>query len=383
MLSAGTAARRLAAREQIDELGPLVDWSLLAELLRARRLLPLLGPRLVELVGDRHGDEFEATMTQGLEAGRRQGVFLQLIAARLMSALGAAGIASADLKGPRLSEALYGDPGRRPSGDIDLLVAPGQLLDAVEVVRTFGYDAPTDHVESDGLPLLHFALIHERGELPPVELHWRIHWYERCFARERLLAPISESPDEWRPAPVDELAALLLFYARDGFINMRLAVDIGAWWDSFGGDVRPGALDELIDAYPAFEHVLPVTVKVAERMVGLPAERLTKRASKLGARGGIALRLADPYPRSSEAQVYADMGLIDGLLAPSGGFRAFINRQVAPSGDVIREHAQRANKTRVSSTAGYSVRVLARYGLAMTRLLWARQAAWSKQASVS
>ena len=74
-----------------------------------------------------------------------------------------AGIRCTPLKGPLLGEAIYGDPGRRLSSDIDLLVAPEQLQAAVEVVRGLGYGAPTDHVGADGLPLLHFVLVHERG----------------------------------------------------------------------------------------------------------------------------------------------------------------------------------------------------------------------------
>lgn len=52
-------------------------------------------------------------------------------------------------------------------------------------------------------------LVHERGELPLVELHWRMHWYEQDFARERLLPPAEDPMGDWRPAPVDELATLL------------------------------------------------------------------------------------------------------------------------------------------------------------------------------
>jgi Uncharacterised nucleotidyltransferase len=369
LLSAGTAARRQTASGQIEELGTVVDWSLVAELLRARRLLPLLGPRLVELAGDRAGDEFAIRVTQALDAGRRHGVFLQMIAERVMAALADAGICCTALKGPALSEALYGDPGRRPSSDIDLLVARERLHDAVEVVRELGYRAPTDHIDECGLPLLHFALIHEREQLPPVELHWRIHWYERSFAGERLLAPSDEFIGSWRPAPIDELTALLLFYARDGFVDLRLATDLGACWDALGSRLEPGALDQSIRAYPALEHVLLVAAKVAERMVGLPLDRLTEHRVKLSSRGRIAVRLASPHLRASQPQLYADMGLIDGLLAPPGGFKAFVRRQVIPPREVLREHARKAQRPRASSTLGHSVRVLGRYGLAMARLL--------------
>jgi len=369
LLSAGTAARRQATRERIDELGALADWSVVAELLRARRLLPLLGPRLVELAKGNGEDDFPAIVAEAVDVGRRQGAFLELIEARVRSALADAGIVSAPLKGPRLSEALYGDPGRRASSDIDLLVAPEQLRDATDVVRELGYAAPIDHVDDRGLPLLHFALLHEDGQLPPVELHWRIHWYERDFACDRLLPPSGELADGWRPAPIDELTSLLLFYARDGFIDLRLATDIGAWWDALGAQLQPGALGVMLRAYPALARVLVASARVAERTVGVPARQVIAPGARLGGRGSIAARLANPLPRSSQPQLYADMGLIDGLLAPRGDFGGFIKRQIAPPHEVIWEHAHKAQTSRVPSTLGYSLRVLGRYGLTMTRLL--------------
>lgn len=369
MLSAGTVARRQIASGQIGELVTVVDWPLLDDLLRNRRLLPLLGPRLVELAGDRAGDEFAAGVTQALDAGRRQGVFLQTIAARVMAALADAGICCTALKGPALSEALYSDPGQRPSSNVDLLVARERLGDAVEVVRELGYLAPSDHTDQDGLPLLHFALVHERDQLPPVELHWRIHWYEMSFAGERLLAPDGELTSAWRPAPIDELAALLLFYARDGFIDLRLATDLGACWDALGAELQPGALDELICAYPALETALLTAARVAEKTVGLPLDRLTERKTRIGNRARIAMRLASPNPHVSQSQLYADRGLIDGLLAPSGGFKAFVMRQVVPPREVLREQAQKAQRERALTRLGYGMRMFRRYGLAMTRLL--------------
>jgi hypothetical protein len=368
LLSAGTAARRQTTRAQAEKLGALVDWSLVAELLRRRRLLPLLGPRLVEL-SDHTGGEFASRVTQAVEASHRQCGFLQLVTERVIATLAGAGIRCTALKGPMLSQALYGDPGRRPSGDIDLLVAREQLYDAVEVVRELGYGAPGDYIDKRGLPRLHLALSHERDQLPPVELHWRIHWYERSFAGERLLAPSVELSGAWRPAPIDELTGLLLFYARDGFLDLRHATDLGAFWDAFGAGLGPGALDESIRAYPALEHVLLAAATVAERTVGLPLDRLTEHGAELGRRGRVAVLLANTDPRSSEPQLYADMGLIDGLLAPPGGFGAFVKRQVIPPREVLHERAQKAQQQRVSSTLGHSVRTLGRYGLAMAGLL--------------
>jgi hypothetical protein len=369
LLSAGTTARRQAASGEIEELVTVVDWPLLADLLHERRLLPLLGPRLVELAGDRAGAEFEKNVTQALDASRRRGVFLGAIAKRVIATLTDAGIRCTVLKGPVLSEALYGDPGRRPSSDIDLLVERKRLHDAVEVVRKLGYRAPNDPTDECGLPMLHFALIHERGQLPPVELHWRIHCYEQSFAGERLLAPSDELAGAWRPAPIDELAALLLFYARDGFIDLRLATDLGACWDVFGARLPLGALDESIRAYPELEHMLLAAAEVAEKTVGLPVDRLTAYRSKLNRRDRIAVRLATPHPHASQSQLYANMDLIEGLLAPSGGFMAFVRRRVIPPREVLNEHALKTQRQRAISRSGHGVRVLVRYVLAIARLL--------------
>ena len=73
LLSAGTAKRRLDMREQAGLLMGEVDWSRLAGTLRLRRLLPSLGPRLLELADGRATDDFGAAVEQAITAGRRQG----------------------------------------------------------------------------------------------------------------------------------------------------------------------------------------------------------------------------------------------------------------------------------------------------------------------
>ena len=370
LLSAGTSARRRNTRPQAEQLAALVDWTALGELLSVRRLLPTLGPRVMGLAGGNDAGRFANVLEEALAVGRRQAALLALVMKRVRGKLIEAGIRSTPLKGTHLSEVIYGDPGRRSAADIDLLVAAEQLSEAVKVVRGLGYVAPTDHVDDSGLPSLHFALVHERGELPPVELHWRVHFYEGSFAEQRLLAPVGDLYGDWRPAPIDELAALLLFYARDGFMNLRLATDIGAWWDVFGSSLGPAALDEPIRAYPALELALLAAARAAEQMVGLPMRQITERGNRLILRGRVAVRLADPHLRVSEPQLYANMGLIDGLLAPRGGLRAFIKRRIIPPREALREQALKyARGQLTTSPLGYGIRILGRYGLAMIGLL--------------
>jgi hypothetical protein len=359
--------------DQARQLMQYLDWSMLSETLRVRKLLPVLGPRILELAEGSTDDGFAGAVELAVETGRRQSALLQLVTLRVMAILGEAGIRSAPLKGPLLGEAIYGDPGRRLSNDIDLLVPPAQLRAAVEIVRGMGYDRPRDHVEHSGLPLLHFALVHAHGDLPPVELHWRIHWYEQSYAQERLMPPAVDPEHDWRPARVDELASLLLFYARDGFVDLRLATDLSAWWDAVGGELAPGAFDQLLRLYPSLARPLVVAIRVAERVVGLPAPQILEHEPELDPRGRIAVRLANPNPRSSQSQLYADIGLIDGLLAPRGGFGAFVRRQILPPRDVLDQHARHGARRRRRSYLGRGAGVLTRYGLTMARLARPRE----------
>lgn len=369
LLSAGTAARREGDRARMQALLAEIDQDHLIASLERMRLLGTLGPRIVALAAMPNDRPFRDRVASTLESGRRQGAFLQLISERVIGMLEQAGIGATPLKGPALGEAIYGEPGRRRSSDVDLLVAPHQLADATEVVRTLGYAAPADPVRDDGLPLLHFALVHRQGELPPVELHWRVHWYESSFATERLLAPAAGDARDWRPQPVDDFAALLLFYARDGFVGLRHACDIGAWWDTYGEGVQRGEIDALTANYPALERAIGSALAVAEQVVGLPSGRIAGEPRRLRLRSAVAVRLRDPCARSGPAQQYAQMGLVDGLLTPPRGLRAFLARQLTPPSAGGAGSGGGSWRHSVGRGIGHSVRVLGRYALALLGLL--------------
>jgi hypothetical protein len=366
--AATTAERRAQRAADLDRMLAAVEWDRLGELLGRARLLPTLGPRIAELAGDRVPDRFQAAVAASIVAGQRQEALLELSGVRVQAALAEAGIRNAGLKGPALGRALYSEPGHRLSSDVDILVAPADLGRAVATVRELGYGRPSDHIGREGLPLLHFALAHERGELPPVELHWRVHWYEGRFAAERLLPPKSDAQG-WRPRPEDELASLLLFYARDGFTGLRQAADLGAWWDRFGPDLEAGALGRVATAYPRLRPALEAASLVAEQMIGVPSLTTLGRAAHLGPRARIAVRFVDPRPYASAAQLFAEIGLIDGLLAPAGTLGAFLRRQVTPPVEVIADHAEKAQTEKIGGPLAYGIRVLGRYGLAFARLL--------------
>jgi hypothetical protein len=255
------------------------------------------------------------------------------------------------------------------SSDIDLLVATEQLHEAVEVVRSLGYRAPTDPVDRRGLPLLHFLLVHESGELPPIELHWRVHWYERRFAREQLVPPVVEPLGGWRPSRGAELIGLLLFYARDGLAGLRLASDLSGWWDAYGAALSSTAVPDLLRDYPALTRVIVAAATAAESVVGLPAREITGELLTPDHRERLAARLANPSPLASEPQLYAEMGLVDGLLIPPGGFRGFVGRQLLPPSAVLDQHSRQASRSRARSPVLRCVGTLARYVATIPRLI--------------
>lgn len=368
LIAAGTAARRERLGDEARRCAAAVDWEQLAATLTRRRLLPLLGPRIAALSGDLAAGHFRVTVERSLEVGRRQAALLQLVSMRASAMLAKAGIRTAQLKGPALGEALYGDPSRRFSSDIDLLVPVEQLDEAVAVVRQLGYGPPGDPLGDDGLPQLHLALEHERGELPPIELHWRIHRYEREFARERLLPETVDAAGGWRPEPAAELASLLLYYARDGLIDLRYPADLAAWWDSCGEATRPGELAQVIAVYPALARPLRAAAMAAGRLTGLPARRLLGEAAGSSVRLRLAISMANPNPRSKPAQLYADCGLLEGLLSPPGTLGSWMRRQLLPPNSVRAQQARHGRRSNARSSAARCLGVLARYGYRLATL---------------
>lgn len=373
VLSAGTAGARAASRREAEQLIYAVDWSALAAGLSERHLLALLGERILATADGRAPEWFAQATNDAIARGSQRESMLALISIQIMHSLKAAGIPSLALKGPLLGERIYGQPGRRPSADIDLLVASEDLPRAINVAAQIGYHPQRDPIWSDGLPMLHFELSPERRSLPPLELHWRIHWYEREFSRDLLMRSVEDGVRIRRATLADEFTSLLLFYARDGFVDLRAACDLAGWWDKFGGQLAPGVLDEVIDRYPALERALLAALAVTDRTVGVPSGALLSRYNDLERRVRLATRLANPHARGTPRQRSADVWLVDWLLTPHGGRQECVRRQLLGSDEV-----RRALDDPLGPALAYSIRalqLLRRYTLSLLRIaLRARRA---------
>jgi hypothetical protein len=105
-------------------------------------------------------------------AARSMGLFHEI--GRILRALRAADVPVMPLKGACLAEAVYGDVALRPMADVDLLVKPVDMLRAVEILRTLGYDSdqPFDPIAEQRISQ-HMPLMRRRGAAA-VEMHWTI-----------------------------------------------------------------------------------------------------------------------------------------------------------------------------------------------------------------
>ena len=310
-LLCGTAAAREARRDEIASLVKEVDVCRLVVLLKRTGLLVLIGERLLAL-GLRDAQELERELESFAGRARKWGTATELASLEVLHQLEVAGIRALPLKGSLLARQLYGDVAARSSIDIDILVAPDDLSNAVAAVADLGWHWEPDVWRVGGLPALHETLLHP--SLPRVELHWRVHWYERRFAADALVrAQPSATGEPLQMEPLDGMIALMLFYARDGFAGLRFPADAAAWWDRrCGGSDSPFCTGAVVDCYPE----LAAPVRVASNLLAELVDVPMWAADELPFRWRIAAGLATPFLDGGRHQAEANAGLTDLLLAP-------------------------------------------------------------------
>lgn len=327
-LLAATRNVRIRKGERLRRLLAAVPAEELVAVLECQRLLPLLGTRALEEHEEVLRPAFAVAVTAALARSRARAAALEALAGAVIGALERAGIESLPLKGVFLARRLYGDPGMRESSDIDLLVDRERLDEAAAVLGELGYEREAGATGVVRRPDLHHRMTNPRAGLPPVELHWRVHWYEQSFSATMLARSVPDGAGMRRPHLDDELAALLLFYARDGFLGLRLATDLGAWWDAYGHERWDTWLAGPLERHPELRRVLLTAAAVSERAVGLPMAYLATPPKLPDRRGVLAAGLANRSQRGAPDQLRANVALVDGLLSPDGQLPAFARRHL-------------------------------------------------------
>jgi hypothetical protein len=322
LLLAAQASDTTTLLDQVEQ----IDFRVLADVLRRRRLLGLLGQRLISAAGSRIPSEFSDAVQEIIAEGRRRAEVQQMATWGILGALAGAGVAAMPVKGAFFGEWLHGDAGLRLSEDIDILVSPEQMPEALRVFEELGYLRPPKHDQLP--PRIHHVLRSATG-LPTVELHWRLHWYETRFASDALARSAVVGGALRRAAPMDELMALLLVYARDGFVGLRIPVDIGAWWSANGHQISRRSWVEALDGYPELARAVGAAAFGVSQLLGLslaeslPCEVIEQRRTQ------IALRFAD-RAGLNVGRPGDQAAVVDGLLAPIACVPAFVERQFWP-----------------------------------------------------
>jgi len=365
LLLSGTAALRARHGRRILQLAQTVDMSRLEAVVRAQGMLTLVGHRLQQHF--RPSAAFRSHMEEHAQQARRQGIFQEMLTIRLTAALAESGVRALPLKGPFLGERLYTDLGARVSADIDLLVARTDLLRAVEILAGVGYRR---HrllpLSLSNPPALHERMIHPSG-LTDVELHWRVHWGEERFSAGMLARSVRERNGVLVAEPRDELTALLLMYARDGFAGLRLAADIAACWDRHAHELGSCGIVRVARDHPTILPTLATAVALTERLVGVPGDQLLSKKQCASA-SPLAIRLANWSLHGSRSQIDANAYLVELVLSHATERRAVMYRQfvLAPREAAGPDHHVRS---RFSSIVSHTARVLRRFAIAIATVL--------------
>ncbi|HXZ20314.1 MAG TPA: nucleotidyltransferase family protein [Candidatus Acidoferrales bacterium] len=286
------------------------DWEALIRLAVEQGVAPLLAVRTRHLrlpvpVRERLESIYSLNSLRNLRLAAEE--------SRISAALTAAGLRHWPLKGPGLSERLYGDIGVRQVSDLDLLVEPANLARADALLADLGYARQT----SGKIESLAGAqeLLYVRNTNPAfyLDLHQRLLPYvrrdplaARVFAsgmtKENLLLYLCANQITHRFARLRYLCDVAAFLEREGG---------GVEWNAFLGAARrmpwgPGvglALDWAVAFAPASVpppvlHALrpsPIGDMLLRRSLGAGAADAAARSHLLDGPAGASVSLGSAY----------------------------------------------------------------------------------------
>ena len=146
---------------------------------------------------------------------------------------------------------------------------------------------------------------------------------------------------------VDELACLLLFYARDAFIGLRNLGAVAAWWDRFGDELPSNGLSSFVAEFPELEPAIATSATIVETLSGVPRARLGVSRSSLGLRQRGAATMANVEPCRAQVQLEADIALVDLLLSPRTEMKTFMRRQKLLNASFVAVRADARRRSRL------------------------------------
>lgn len=152
-----------------------IDWEYLVGTAERHRVLPLLCQNLSAVCPDAVPARVLAKLKHRFLGSAQRSLFLTGEMFKLLGQLEAAGVKAMPFKGPVLAAVYYENPALREFGDIDLLVEPGAVARASEVLSRAGY-RDADHLTPEQLQCCELYanslnFIHHTSGIA-VDLHW-------------------------------------------------------------------------------------------------------------------------------------------------------------------------------------------------------------------
>ena len=204
-------------------------------------------------------------------------LFLASELSRILNALESCGIPAYPFKGPALSVMLYGDPGRRQSRDLDILVPKERVRRAIDCLDSLGYGAKTslagNRLAAHRRTEYELQFFRRDGKLT-VELQWAVVPGFFGFDHERLGIWSSLEPRLWNGhafpvlPPEETLLMLCVHGAKHLWCKLGWVCDVAGLLASAAPP----------DFHRAFElagrcgatRLLHLGLLVAERLTGAP-----------------------------------------------------------------------------------------------------------------
>jgi hypothetical protein len=275
-------------------------WARVLDLARAHRLSEFLHARRDEAVrGDWPAAARGVLRERYIETSLRNGRFRAELA-RVTAALRARGIVPVLLKGGALTLTVYGDPGERPYGDLDLLIRRDELEAADDVMKELGFTLD-DSWQPEAFYLAHhYHLVYRHAQRHWLcfELHWDLSLasmdttFDAAGLRERALPVALDDATLLVPCPADELLHLALHTGLNGFAYLGQLRDVATLAELAPARLDPASLwPRARDA--AIATPLALSLRLARLFGGDGPQRLLAAAPRQAGRGLLA-RLLRP-----------------------------------------------------------------------------------------
>jgi hypothetical protein len=231
-----SAARAQSVRAAADAG---VDWDMVCALVERHRVRGLVYDGL-RSSGAALPEAVERRLVEGAANTARHSLFLAGEALRLQDLLDRASVRGVFLKGTALAKLAYGNIGIKQAWDIDLLVAPQNLMASCTVLAAAGYrrlipapDVPDDLFLAWSRHANEAEFVNDANHTH-VELHWRVSRSETELSHITARAPGRDVPVMGQQtlrtlADADHFSYLCVHGAHHGWFRLKWLADLAAW----------------------------------------------------------------------------------------------------------------------------------------------------------